>query len=143
MIDNFIEKDIIRRVKITYVLYECRPVKIGELAENMNASFNTIKKDCQKIASKLEDDIVSYSISRSELSFQFKQDTSCYELVRKLYADSPFLKVCYRYLLGKNNYTAISEEEFISVTKVFNLKKKGRKVFFTKFGNQLQRQSKL
>lgn len=49
MIDNFIEKDIIRRVKITYVLYECRPVKIGELAENMNASFNTIKKDCQKI----------------------------------------------------------------------------------------------
>lgn len=134
MIDNFIEKDIIRRVKITYVLYECRPVKIGELAENMNASFNTIKKDCQKIASKLEDDIVSYSISRSELSFQFKQDTSCYELVRKLYADSPFLKVCYRYLLGKNNYTAISEEEFISVTKVFNLKKKAERYFIQSLG---------
>lgn len=129
MIDNFIEKDILRRVKITYVLYECRQIKIGELAANMNTSFNTIKKDCQKIASKLEDEIVSYDISRSQLSFQFKPDVCCYDLVRKLYSDSLFLKVCYRCLLGKNNYTSIAEEEFISVTKVFNLKKKAERYF--------------
>lgn len=129
MIDNFIEKDILRRVKITYVLYECRQIKIGELAANMNTSFNTIKKDCQKIASKLEDEIVSYDISRSQLSFQFKPDFCCYDLVRKLYSDSLFLKVCYRCLLGKNNYTSIAEEEFISVTKVFNLKKKAERYF--------------
>lgn len=129
MIDNFIEKDILRRVKITYVLYECRQIKIGELAANINTSFNTLKKDCQKIASKLADEIVTYSITRSELSFQFKQGISCYELVRKLYSDSLFLNVCYRCLLGKNNYTSIAEEEFISVTKVFNLKKKSERYF--------------
>ncbi|MBO0452948.1 helix-turn-helix domain-containing protein [Candidatus Enterococcus murrayae] len=129
MIDNFIEKDILRRIKITYVLYECRQIKIGELAANMNTSFNTIKKDCQKIATKLEEEIVSYSISRSQLAFQFKPDVSCYELVRKLYSDSLFLKVCYRCLLGNNNYTSIAEEEFISVTKVFNLKKKADRYF--------------
>lgn len=72
MIDNFIEKDILRRVKITYVLYECRQIKINELATNINTSFNTIKRDCYTIASKLENDLVSYKISRSELSFQFK-----------------------------------------------------------------------
>jgi len=129
LIDNFIEKDILRRVKITYVLYECRQIKIGELAANINTSFNTLKKDCQKIASKLADEIVTYSITRSELSFQFKQGISCYELVRKLYSDSLFLNVCYRCLLGKNNYTSIAEEEFISVTKVFNLKKKSERYF--------------
>lgn len=134
MIDNFIEKDILRRVKITYVLYECRQIKINELATNINTSFNTIKKDCYTIASKLENDLVSYKISRSELSFQFKPDTSCYELVRKLYLDSLFLRVCYRYLLGKNNYTSISEDEFISVTKVFNLKKKSERYFRQSLG---------
>ncbi|MGX7213212.1 helix-turn-helix domain-containing protein [Enterococcus raffinosus] len=129
MIDNFIEKDILRRVKITYVLYECRQIKIGELAANMNTSFNTIKKDCQKIAARLEEDIASYSITRSQLSFHFKQGVTCYDLVRKMYSDSLFLRVCYRCLLGNNNYTSIAEEEFISVTKVFNLKKKAE-IFF-------------
>ncbi|MDT2523860.1 helix-turn-helix domain-containing protein [Enterococcus raffinosus] len=129
MIDNFIEKDILRRVKITYVLYDCRQIKIGELAANMNTSFNTIKKDCQKIAARLEEDIGSYSITRSQLSFHFKQGVTCYDLVRKMYSDSLFLKVCYRCLLGNNNYTSIAEEEFISVTKVFNLKKKAE-IFF-------------
>lgn len=123
MIDNYIEKDIMRRVKITYVLHECGKIKIRDLAENMNTSFHTIKRDCQTIATKLKKEIVFFNISRSDLIFRFKQDISCYELVRKLYADSLFLKICYRYLLNDANYTSISEEEFISVTKVFKLKK--------------------
>ena len=128
MIDNFLEKDILRRVKITYVLYECRQINIGELADNLDVSFNTIKKDCKTIASTFEREIISYSISRSQLTFNFNTDTTCYELVRKLYSDSLFLKVCYRCLLG-NSYTSIAEEEFISVSKVFGLKKKVEKYF--------------
>lgn len=128
MIDNFLEKDILRRVKITYVLYECGEINIGELADNMDVSFNTIKKDCKKIASKFERELSSYSISRSHLTFNFKPDTTCYELVRKLYSDSLFLKVCYRFLLG-NSYASIAEEEFISVSKVFSLKQKVEKYF--------------
>jgi M protein trans-acting positive regulator (MGA) HTH domain. len=134
LIDNFIEKDILRRVKITYVLYECRQVKIGELANNMNVSFNTIKKDCHKIASTLENELTSYSISRSQLTFNFKPTTICYDLVRKLYSDSLFLKVCYRCLLA-DSYTSIAEEEFISVTKVFNLKKKAERYFRQALGS--------
>ena len=128
MIDNFLEKDILRRVKITYVLYECRQINIGELADNMDVSFNTIKKDCKKIASKFEGELISHSISRSQLTFIFDPDTTCYELVRKLYSDSLFLKVCYRFLLG-HSYTSIAEEEYISVSKVFSLKKKVEKYF--------------
>ncbi|MFM2489747.1 hypothetical protein ABW365_18695 [Enterococcus avium] len=36
--------------------------------------------------------------------------------------------------MGKNNYTSISEDEFISVTKVFNLKKKSERYFRQSLG---------
>ncbi|MGL9971909.1 hypothetical protein [Enterococcus sp. DIV1420a] len=137
MIDNFIEKDILRRVKITYILYECRQIKIGKLATNINTSFNTIKKDCKKIVLELEADIVFYCISRSHITIQFKQQICCYDLIRKLYSESLFLKVCYRYLLGKNNYSSIADEEFISVTKVFNLKNKADQYFRQALGTNI------
>lgn len=49
MIEDYIEKDIIRQVKLTEYLYDLKILYVKEVAKRLNVTFNTIKRDFLKL----------------------------------------------------------------------------------------------
>lgn len=123
MIENYIEKDIMRRVKLVEFLFEMRELSIKETAKRLDVTPNTIKRDFDKLVLYFEDWIL-YSASNSQtLSVVFSNNLTRYSLIIKIYEESKFLNVCLRYLDGDTDYLSIVENEFVSVAKAFQIKK--------------------
>ncbi|MEY8446692.1 helix-turn-helix domain-containing protein [Enterococcus ratti] len=123
MIEDYIEKDIIRKVKLVEFLFELKEINVSEAAERLGVTFNTIKADFQKLVIRLEEDIDYYKMTSSQLLIFFKPEIRRYDLIKQIYQDSNFLRVCSRYIMGENDYLTLVDEEFLSVTKVFKIKK--------------------
>lgn len=128
MINKYIEKDIVRQVKITEYLLELKQIDTQKLANLLKVSRMTIKRDIEKILLldhriKLVDEKLGY------ITVNFWPEATRYELIQKLYEQSYFLRICALYLQGERNYLKISEKEHISVAKVFSVKKKVEEFF--------------
>lgn len=123
MIEKYIEKEIMRQVKIVEYIYECQKLPITDISNNLNVSYNTIKRDCDKLILILSSFISYYKITSTHIAITFHDKYTRYDLIKELYKSSVFLNVCSRYLLGDKDYINIVEEEFVSVTKAFRLKK--------------------
>ncbi|MFP3770607.1 helix-turn-helix domain-containing protein, partial [Enterococcus faecium] len=123
MIENYIEKDIIRKVKLVEFIFELKQVNVGEAAKRLGVTFNTIKSDFQKLSILLEEEIDFYKITSRHIIIFFKPHIRRYDLIKKIYQDSNFLKVCSRYIAGKHDYLTLVDEEYLSVTKAFKIKK--------------------
>lgn len=123
MIEDFIEKDIIRKVKLVEFIFELNQLNVTAVAKRLGVTFNTIKSDCQKLSIILEEEIAFYKMTSSHILIYFKPHVHCYDLIKKIYYDSNFLKICSRYITGEYDYLTIADEEFLSVTKAFKIKK--------------------
>lgn len=122
-IENYIEKDIIRKVKIAEYIFEHKGLVIRELAKKLDVTFNTVKKDISMLSVQLMPYLDQYELSATEVTMIFTKHTTRYDLIKEIYSESKFLKVVARYLLGDTNYLSIVDEEFVSVTKAFKIKK--------------------
>lgn len=129
MIEDYIEKDIIRKVKLIEFAFELKKINVGEAAERLGVTFNTIKSDFQKLSVLLENEIKFYKMTSSHIWIFFKPNIRRYDLIKNIYQNSNFLKVCSRYIMGDNNYLTLVDEEFLSVTKAFKIKKDVEKYF--------------
>ncbi|MDQ8448652.1 helix-turn-helix domain-containing protein, partial [Enterococcus faecium] len=129
MIENYIEKDIIRQVKLTEYLFDLKFLHVKEVAKRLNVTFNTIKRDFSKITDILSEYIEYSDITSTTIHLSFFNNYSRYELIKELYKESKFLRVCSRYLMGDNSYNTIVDEEFVSVAKAFKIKKEVEKYF--------------
>lgn len=129
MIENYIEKEIMRQVKLTEYLYECKQLVISDVAKRLDVSFNTIKRDFDRLVFQLEDYIVSYEITKTHMTVWFDTIYTRYDLIKQIYSYSKFLNVCLLYLTDETNYLTIVENEFVSVTKAFQLKKNVEQYF--------------
>ena len=129
MIEDYIEKDVIRQVKLTEYLYDLKTLYVKEVAKRLNVTFNTIKRDFSKITAILADYIEYSEITSTTIHLSFFSNFSRYDLIKELYKESKFLRVCSRYLMGDKNYTTIVDEEFVSVAKAFKIKKEVEKYF--------------
>ncbi|MDU5019336.1 MAG: helix-turn-helix domain-containing protein [Clostridiales bacterium] len=136
MIDEYIEKDILRQIKVTEYLFELKQLNIPKVAELLNVSRMTIKRDIEKIL-LLDSRIQLVEEKPTHVTVYFQAGMTRYELIRNLYSQSYFLKICLLYLQGERNYIKISEQEHISVAKVFSLKKKVEE-FFKKTGGMTE-----
>ncbi|WP_242384879.1 DeoR family transcriptional regulator [Enterococcus faecalis] len=123
MIEEYIEKEIMRQVKLAEYLYECNKLSIADLAKHLDVSFNTIKRDIQRLTFQLENFISTIVITKTHVSIWFDSAYTRYDLIKEIYSYSKFLNVCLSYLEGEENYLNIVENEFVSVTKAFQLKK--------------------
>lgn len=123
MIEEYIEKEIIRQVKLVEILYECKELPLKNLSVRSGTSISTIKRDFEKVTSLLKEDIQSSNLNNMYVAIRFHSTCTRYELVKKIYQQSKFLRVCTRYLLGEENYLDIVEQEYVSVTTAFRLKK--------------------
>lgn len=124
LIEKYIEKDIIRHVKLVEFFFEFGSLSLNNLAETLGVSLKTVKLDMEIIREKLCDEISYYNKKGNTVKLYFSKQLSRFELVVKLYEDSKFLRVCSRYIVGETNYLKIVEKEFISVSKAFKLKNK-------------------
>ncbi|HAP3574440.1 TPA: DeoR family transcriptional regulator [Enterococcus faecalis] len=136
MIDEYIEKDILRQVKVTEYLFELKKINLQKVAELLNVSKVTVKRDIEKIL-LLDFRIQLLKATSMCVTVYFESGITRYELIRKLYNQSHFLRICTLYLQGERNYIKISEQEHISVAKVFSLKKKVEE-FFKKMGGMTE-----
>ncbi|WP_251849932.1 HTH domain-containing protein [Enterococcus hirae] len=132
MIESYIEKDIIRQIKVIEYLFELKKINIQEIADFLEVSRVTIKRDIAKIV-VIEPKIQILKEDASMIEVQFWPNATRYELIKKVYSQSNFLHVCSSYLIGETNYLKIVEKEHISTTKVFTLKNKVEE-FFKKVG---------
>ncbi|MBO1304725.1 helix-turn-helix domain-containing protein [Enterococcus sp. 669A] len=129
MIEAYIEKDIIRQVKLVEFLFELETLNLKTTAERLQVTPNTIKRDFAKITDFLEDSIQSSELTSSELTMSFHSSLTRYDLIKQIYNESKFLRVCAHYILGEDDYLTIVEEEFISVAKAFKVKKEAETYF--------------
>ncbi|HFX3844205.1 TPA: helix-turn-helix domain-containing protein [Enterococcus faecium] len=129
MIEDYIEKDIIRKVKLTEYLFDLKFLYVKEVSKRLNVTFNTIKSDFSKITDILSEYIEYSEITSTTIRLSFFNNYSRYELIKELYKESKFLRVCSRYLMGDINYNTIVEEEFVSVAKAFKMKREVENYF--------------
>ncbi|MBE9855623.1 DeoR family transcriptional regulator [Enterococcus faecalis] len=122
MIEKYIEKDIMRQIKVMEYLFEQKKIQIADVADFLEVSKITIKRDIEKILF-IEPRINVIFENSSTIEVQFYKNAKRYELVKKIYYESAFLRVCAFYLVGKTNYMEIVEREHISIAKAFQLKK--------------------
>lgn len=122
-LEHYIEKDIVRKIKLCEYIFEHKKLIIRELSKKLDVTFNTIKKDLSMISVQLSEFLSHYEMTATEVSMLFTKETTRYDLIKKIYSESKFLKVAARYLLGDTNYLSIVDEEFVSVTKAFKIKK--------------------
>ncbi|MGS6445922.1 DeoR family transcriptional regulator [Enterococcus hirae] len=54
MIEKYIEKDIIRTIKLIDYIYELKTLSINEAAERLMVTAQTIKRDYNKLVLQLE-----------------------------------------------------------------------------------------
>lgn len=132
MIEDYIEKDILRQVKIIEYFFDLEYMNLKELSDNLNVTSETIRRDFSRIETILGDKVKNIKIELSVCQIEFLSEYSHYELVKEIYKESKFLRVCSRYIMGTRDYLSIVEEEFISVSKAFQLKKKVE-IFFSQF----------
>ncbi|WP_438784735.1 helix-turn-helix domain-containing protein [Enterococcus sp. DIV0765f] len=124
MIEDYIEKDILRQVKIIEYFFDSEHLSLRELSENLNVTSETIRRDFSRIEVVLKDKIKYIEIELSICKIQFLPQYSRYDLVKEIYQDSKFLRICSRYIMGVKDYITIVDEEFVSVSKAFQLRKK-------------------
>ncbi|MBO1103563.1 DeoR family transcriptional regulator [Enterococcus hirae] len=124
MLTDYIEKDIMRRVKITEYFYELTTIKIKDIANRLRVSLNTIRRDINLLIDELKNYISNYENVGNEVTIIFMNNISKYDLVREIYSESKFLRICSRVIVEGFDYLEIADEEFLSVSKVFQMKNK-------------------
>lgn len=100
MLEKYIEKDILRQVKILEYFYERRQLTMQELIDDLNVNKKTIIKDFSKIEQSIE-------------------NVACFKVTDKGRINF--------YLMGETKYITYVEEEYISVSKAFKLRKEVQK----------------
>ncbi|HAP3574433.1 TPA: hypothetical protein IUD81_002671 [Enterococcus faecalis] len=128
MIEQYIEKDIMRQIKVLEYLFELKKIRIQDTAEFLEVSRGTIKRDIEQILFLIPG-IKIIDKNASTLNVQFNSTVTRYQLIKIVYSQSQFLRVCNYYLSGETNYMKIVEKEHISVAKAFGLKKQVEQFF--------------
>lgn len=124
MIENYIEKDILRQVKLIEYLFEMKSIPLLDLTTNLKVTSLTLKNDLNKILTYLPENSYSSSVKNNTISISFNQPVQRYDITKKIYSQSQFLKTCAKFIQNKTDYLTLVEEEFISITQAFRLKKK-------------------
>ena len=126
MFEKYVEKELTRKIAIVNLLWENVQLTSIDLAISLDVTATTIKSDIKSInlyyCSVNEPLIVSETTGYSILNKK-SQDKRSY--LKRIYSDSLFIRACCFYL--KHNFSnagKLADEEFISVSKAYELKRK-------------------
>ena len=128
MIEQYVEEDILRQIKLVEYLLDNDKIRISDLAKHLSVSNQTILNDIENINVTLEGKMQLTNQHGNISYFKLEKEKSNYYLLRKMYSESKFLRICARYSLNQTNYTELEYHEFISVSTIFKLKNKVEKL---------------
>ncbi|MBK5132695.1 helix-turn-helix domain-containing protein, partial [Enterococcus faecium] len=128
MIEQYVEKDILRQIKFVEYLLDNDKLRVSDLAKHFSVSNQTIFNDMENINVTLEGKMQLVNYHGYVSYFKLEKEKSNYDLLRRMYSESKFLRICARYSLNQTNYTELEYHEFLSVSTIFKLKKRVEKL---------------
>lgn len=123
MLESYIEKNILRKVHICEHVFEFQEIEMDELADQLEVSTPTIQHDIESIIDQLDYCIESVTKDHHIYCIIFKSGISRSELTQTIYQSSYFLRFLAHYFEGEFSSTQLAEDEFISLSKVYAVKK--------------------
>ena len=122
MLERYIEKCVIRQVYLCEQLYEKESVLIDRLAEQLDVCPATIINDIDKILLLLKNALLPPLTRSIHITWFFTAGSSLSELTQTIYQGSYFLQVLYQFFDWREKLAKISEEVFISLSKVYTIR---------------------
>ncbi|OQO71085.1 hypothetical protein BH747_03545 [Enterococcus villorum] len=123
MLENYIERNISRKVYLCEQLFEFQEIDIEDSAKMLGVTMPTVLHDLESITACLEYCIEKYEREKHICRIIFKPGIELSELTQFLYGQSYFLKFLSYYFKGQFTSTELSDLEFISLSKVYTIKK--------------------
>lgn len=126
MFEDYIEKELQRRIKIIDILWKMDNLTSIEIAEELSVTAATVKSDIKLInieyCDKSNPLIVSSSVGYSVLN---KPNRNKKEYLKKIYGASLFVKAtCFFLKSSFCDIEKLEEVEYISQSKAYSIKKK-------------------
>lgn len=122
LLENYIEKNIFRQTFICHQLYLKKKISIKETAKALDSCPTTINNDIEVISEVLSEEIADFEHLGNFCIMNFKVKSSLQILTQKICKRSNFLLVLNDYLLGSLNWTEIAEKEFLSTSKIYQIR---------------------
>lgn len=123
MLENYIERNISRKVYLCEQLFEFQEIDIEYIAKMLGVTMPTVLHDLESITECLEYCIEDIKREKHIYRVIFKHGIELSELTQFLYGQSYFLKFLSYYFRGQFTSTKLSDLEFISLSKVYTIKK--------------------
>lgn len=123
MLENYIERNIFRKVYLCEQLFEFQEIDIEQTAISLRVTTPTILHDLESLAECLEYCIKEQVREKHKYKLVFKHGIALSELTQFLYGQSYFLKFLSYYFNGIFTSTELADLEFISLSKVYTIKK--------------------
>lgn len=123
MLEKYIEKNIFRKVYICEHVFEYQEIKTDEIANLLDVSLPTIQHDIECILEQLDYCIDSVTKDHHLYKILFKHGITRTELTQTIYSSSYFLRFLAHYFAGEFSSTQLVDNEFISLSKVYAVKK--------------------
>lgn len=120
--DFYIEKDVIRRIKLVEFIYSHNHCLVDEILNELKISLQTLKNDFKRVNIDIEEFILTSHINSKEISITFKTNIPLLQITQKLYNESKFVRSLYRALQNPDlTMTELREAEFISESNAFRI----------------------
>ena len=123
MLENYIERNISRKVYLCEQIFEFQEIDIEYIAKMLGVTMPTVLHDLESITECLEYCIEDIKREKHIYRVIFKHGIELSELTQFLYGQSYFLKFLSYYFRGQFTSTELSDLEFISLSKVYTIKK--------------------
>lgn len=133
MIDELIEKDVLRRAKLCEFLYTHHDPSVECVCDVLGVSQLTLKKDMTKVMDLLHNYIEEFGIqgNRIILTFQRGKYLDLNSILQFIYQESIFMRLLCRALNGDSlKPEDIARKESISVSKVYQYRQDVRKLLY-------------
>ncbi|OTP10110.1 hypothetical protein A5844_001808 [Enterococcus sp. 10A9_DIV0425] len=123
MLERYIEHNIFRKIYLCEQLFEYRKIDMEQTAYLLGVTLPTIMSDLKSMVESLEYCIEEHWKEKHIYHIHFKKGIMLSELTQFLYGQSYLLKFLSYYFEGRFTSTELSDLEYISLSKVYSIKK--------------------
>lgn len=123
MLEKFMEKELVRKIKIINLLWETDALTSAALASALAVTGATIKNDIKTLNLNYCSPTAPLVVSSGSGYSILDREQNKREVLKRIYRDSLFLRACCFYLTrGFANSERFATVEFISPSKAYDLK---------------------
>lgn len=122
MLERYIEKNIFRQAYLCQQLYQKKEITLQTMAERLNVCTITINNDLDVLKESFEQEIIAFERTRNSCRVSFDPAYPLLELTQRIYRRSDFLRVLNDFLIGNTHWSEIAEKEFLSTSKIYQIR---------------------